>query len=143
AGPVAVADATTVAELERIRDRLAQLARLDWAGAPGQVILAGLRAVEQVSRPLAAVRARATAAAAVDGSWSLDGSRSLPVWLEAHTHVSRPAASAQVKTGRALVMHLPLALEALAAGEVGTGHAGVFAREIVRTDLTRAALADD
>ena len=64
--PVRAADAEAVERLGRIRAELAELAGLDWAGAPGQVLLDGLRGLDQVARPFEAVRAKVTAAAEID-----------------------------------------------------------------------------
>src|SRR5699024_4197780 len=122
-----------LAELEAIRARLARLAGLDWAGAPGQVLLDGLRGLDQVTRPLEAVRARVIAAAKTDASWALDGSKSLPTWLERHTGAWIAACRRQVRTAVRLTQHLPATIEALAGGRVGVDHCTILVREVVRT----------
>src|SRR5699024_2577157 len=128
-----VADADALAELADIRARLAGLAGLDWAGAPGQVLLDGLRGLGQLTRQLEAVRARVTAAAKTDASWALDGSKSLPTWLERHTGASIAACRRQVRTAVRLTQHLPATIEALAQGRVGVDHCTILVREVVRT----------
>src|SRR5699024_9208803 len=141
--PARVADADALAELADIRARLAGLAGLDGAGAPGQVLLDGLRGLDQVTRPLEAVRARVTAAAKTDASWALDGSKSLPTWLERHTGASQAGSRRQVRTAVRLTQALPATIEALARGRVGVDHSNILVREVTRTTRMTEQLRDD
>src|SRR5699024_10610700 len=141
--PARVADADALAELADIRARLAGLAGLDGAGAPGQVLLDGLRGLDQVTRPLEAVRAKVTAAAKTDASWALDGSKSLPTWLERHTGASQAGSRRQVRTAVRLAQALPATIEALADGRVGVDHSSVLVREVARTQRMREQLRSE
>ncbi|MPV50037.1 DUF222 domain-containing protein [Pseudactinotalea sp. HY160] len=138
-----VADAAAVAALERLTDEVEALAGLDWAGAPGQSALDALTGVEQLTRRLEALQARVTAAAESDGLWALDGSRTLPVWLQTHTGASRGSALRTVRTARSLRDHLPGTFDALRAGQVGADHVAVLVRETTRTGRMREQLRSD
>src|SRR5699024_4079496 len=101
-----------------------------------------LKGVEQASRRLEAIRLQAISAAEADGLWALDGSRTLPVWLRAHTGTPRGICARQVRTARRVTQHLPQALEALIGGMIGADHIGVLVRECTRTRPMRDLLTD-
>lgn len=74
---------------------------------------------EQWSR-LEAIAAREAAAFDASGAWAEDGARNASLWLARRCGMAKAEAKAQLRLGRHL-RHLPVAEEALLAGEIGCG----------------------
>ena len=132
--------AATVAALRAAVDDLAavDLAELD---GPAAAEL-GTELAAAASR-LSAVGARALPVVEADGLWSTgSGAASFTRWVAARTGSGYAAAQAQVRLGRAMRDHLPMAAAAAAAGVITVEHAHVLARYAPTTDLRRAELAD-
>lgn len=134
--------AAVVEGLTTISATLIALVAVDLHQLPGTTVLEVLDAVEKVKRQSEALGARALAVIEADGTWSLDGARSMAAWYRARTGKHQASAAREIRQARALRDHLPQTAQALAAGEISIDHASALVRHTTGTEARRETLKD-
>lgn len=125
----------------RLEETAAELAHLEARGEPSGVLTDVVEALSRVEARVEALRAKVIAAVEADGTWTLDGSRSLQGWVRRRSGRSAPEVSATIGLARALRDHLPQTAVALTAGEISVDHARVLARQATKTAACREMLS--
>ncbi|MFH5822200.1 DUF222 domain-containing protein [Georgenia sp. AZ-5] len=130
------------AGLAQARAIMAELNTVDLHGVPGPTVVAALDEVERLRRQAEALAARALAVIEADGSWALDGARSLAAWYRARSGKHHAAAAREIRQARALRDHLPATARALAAGRISVDHVHAMVRHTTDTDTRKNLLRD-
>lgn len=128
--------------LARVQEILTELVGIDLHTVAGQTVLGTLDGVEQVRRRVEALGARALATVEADGTWALDGARSMAAWYRTRSGKHHASAAREIRQARALRDHLPATAAALAAGEISVDHAAALVRHTTTTEVRRDRLAD-
>src|SRR3954468_20135872 len=121
-----------------LRSALDDLAADDLQAMPTPEVMDRLRELLQLQNRIAAEVTRPVRAADLAGGAELDGLKTMPSWLRGHAHLSPSAASALVRSGRALEF-LPAVAAAFADGTVTADQVAVIAPVANEHNLARAA----
>ncbi|TRW43051.1 DUF222 domain-containing protein, partial [Georgenia yuyongxinii] len=134
--------AALVNGLATIQSTLAELVTIDLHQLHGVAVLEVLDRVETIKRQSEALTARALATIEADGTWAVDGARSMAAWYRGRSGKHHASAAREIRQARALRDHLPATAGALAAGEISVDHATAIVRHTTNTETRRAKLAD-
>jgi Domain of unknown function (DUF222) len=124
-----------------LRSALDDLAADDLQAMPTAEVMDRLRELLQVQNRIAAEVTRTVRAADLAGGAELDGLKTMPSWLRGHGHLSPSAASALVRSGRALEF-LPAVAAAFAEGAVTADQVAMIAPVATEQNLARADAQD-
>lgn len=115
----------------RLAERVDSLLEFDAAELSDDELSDAVVELQRQSERLAAARAALVSVWDARQSWAADGARTGAAWLAAKCRMSKRSARREVRRARAL-RHMPVASEALAAGEIGVDHLDALSR--VRRD---------
>ncbi|MFD1507479.1 DUF222 domain-containing protein [Georgenia yuyongxinii] len=134
--------AALVNGLATIQSTLAELVTIELHQLHGVAVLEVLDRVEKIKRQSEALTARALATIEADGTWAVDGARSMAAWYRGRSGKHHASAAREIRQARALRDHLPATAEALAAGEISVDHASAIVRHTTNTESRREKLVD-
>lgn len=129
------------AALGRLSEGVDGLLEVDAAALSDDELSAAVIEAQRESERLAAARAALVSQWDARQSWAADGAKTGAAWLAAKCRMSKASARREVRRARTL-RHMPVASEALAAGEIGVDHLDTLTR-VRREPLSECFARDE